>query len=124
MAGRKTSIKALLLNQDFVRGIGNIYADESLFRAGIHPRARAGRLSKERARKLYGAVREVLVEAIEAGGSSISDYVDAEGRKGFFQISHRVYGREGEACTACGAPVKRVVVAQRSSHFCPHCQKR
>jgi formamidopyrimidine-DNA glycosylase len=124
MRGRQTSIKALLLNQDFVRGIGNIYADESLFRAGIHPKAVAGRLRKDRVRKLYDAVREVLAEAIEAGGSSISDYVDAEGRKGFFQISHRVYGREGGACTACGAAVRRIQVAQRSSHFCPKCQHR
>jgi formamidopyrimidine-DNA glycosylase len=122
--GRRTSVKALLLNQDFVRGIGNIYADESLFRAGIHPKALAARLRKDRVRKLYDSVREVLAEAIEAGGSSISDYVDAEGRKGFFQISHRVYGREGEPCTFCQTPVRRDVVAQRGTHFCPRCQKR
>jgi len=122
--GRKTSIKALLLNQDFVRGIGNIYADESLFRAGIHPRATAGRLSKDRTRRLYQAVREVLTEAIAAGGSSISDYVDAEGRRGWFQIRHRVYGRAGEPCLACGTPIRRIVVGQRGSHFCPRCQRR
>jgi formamidopyrimidine-DNA glycosylase len=124
MKGRKTSVKALLLNQKFVRGVGNIYADESLFRAGIHPMAIAGRLKRERVRKLHEAVVEVLKEAIEAGGSSISDYVDAEGRKGFFQLSHRVYGRTGEKCVTCGTPIRRVVVAQRSSHFCPKCQKR
>ena len=124
MAGRKTSIKALLLNQQFVRGIGNIYADESLFRAGIHPEARAGRLRKDRVRKLYDAIHAVLTEAIAAGGSSISDYVDGEGRKGFFQISHRVYQRTDEACVVCGTPVRRMLVAQRSSHFCPKCQKR
>jgi formamidopyrimidine-DNA glycosylase len=124
MRGRRTSIKALLLNQDFVRGVGNIYADESLFRAGVHPKAVAGRLGKARARRLYDAMREVLAEAIEAGGSSISDYVDAEGRAGFFQIRHRVYGREGEPCVACGAPVRRIVVAQRSAHFCARCQRR
>jgi formamidopyrimidine-DNA glycosylase len=124
MRGRQTSIKALLLNQDFVRGIGNIYADESLFRARIHPKAVAGRLRRDRARRLYDAVREVLSEAIEAGGSSISDYVDAEGRKGWFQINHRVYGRAGEPCTACGKPIRRIVVAQRSSHFCSQCQHR
>ena len=124
MKGRKTSIKALLLNQQFVRGVGNIYADESLFRAGIHPEARAGRLRKERVRGLYDAIRAVLTEAIAAGGSSISDYVDAEGRKGFFQISHRVYQRTGEPCVVCGTPVRRILVAQRSSHFCPRCQKR
>ena len=120
----KTRIKALLLNQLFLRGVGNIYADEALFRAGIHPLAIAGRLRGERARKLYGAIREVLSEAIEAGGSSISDYVDAEGRKGFFQFSHRVYQRTGEPCVKCGTKIRRVVVTQRSSHFCPKCQRR
>jgi len=121
---RKTRIKALLLNQDFLRGIGNIYADEALFRAGIHPLALAHRIRADRARRLYDAIRAVLTEAIEAGGSSISDYVDAEGRKGFFQFSHRVYQRTGEPCLTCGARVRRVLVAQRSSHFCPKCQKR
>ncbi|HEX3880381.1 MAG TPA: bifunctional DNA-formamidopyrimidine glycosylase/DNA-(apurinic or apyrimidinic site) lyase [Bryobacteraceae bacterium] len=124
MKGRRTSIKALLLNQTFLRGIGNIYADESLFRAGIHPQTIAARLRPERARKLHAAIREVLAEAIEAGGSSISDYVDAEGRKGFFQLQHRVYQRTGESCVNCGAAIKRAVIAQRSSHFCPRCQKR
>ena len=75
-------------------------------------------------RKLYDAIIAVLTEAIEAGGSSISDYVDAEGRKGFFQISHRVYQRTGEPCTACGRPIQKVIVTQRSSHFCAKCQKR
>ena len=121
---RKTSIKALLLNQDFLRGIGNIYADEALFRAGIHPMAIASRVRGDRARRLYDAVVAVLSEAIEAGGSSISDYVDAEGRKGFFQFSHRVYQHTGEPCVTCGARIRRVLVAQRSSHFCPKCQKR
>jgi formamidopyrimidine-DNA glycosylase len=121
---RKTSVKALLLNQAFVRGIGNIYADEALFRAGIHPRAIAARLRADRARKLHAAIVEVLSQAIEAGGSSISDYVDAQGRKGFFQFQHRVYQRTDEPCLTCGAAVKRLLVAQRSSHFCPRCQKR
>jgi formamidopyrimidine-DNA glycosylase len=120
----KTRIKALLLNQRFVRGIGNIYADEALFRAGIHPMAMAHRLRFGRAEKLHGAIVEVLTEAIAAGGSSISDYVDAQGRKGFFQFSHRVYQRTGEPCVQCGASIRRVLVAQRSSHFCPNCQKR
>ena len=87
-----------------MRGVGNIYADEALFRAGIHPLALAQRISRDRARKLYDAMIAVLTEAIAAGGSSISDYVDAEGRKGFFQISHRVYQRTGEPCTACRTP--------------------
>ncbi len=124
LPGRKTRIKALLLNQKFLRGIGNIYADEALFRAGIHPEARASRIRGERARRLHQAIVEVLTEAIEAGGSSISDYVDAQGRKGFFQFQHRVYQRTGEPCVTCGAKVRRVLVAQRSSHFCPKCQKR
>jgi formamidopyrimidine-DNA glycosylase len=121
---RKTKIKALLLNQDFLRGIGNIYADESLFRARIHPLAIASRLRGDRPRRLYDAIGQVLREAIAAGGSSISDYVDAEGRKGFFQVQHRVYQRAGEPCLTCGRPIRRVLVAQRSSHYCPHCQKR
>ncbi|MBZ5623990.1 MAG: bifunctional DNA-formamidopyrimidine glycosylase/DNA-(apurinic or apyrimidinic site) lyase [Acidobacteriia bacterium] len=121
---RKTRIKALLLNQAFVRGIGNIYADEALFRAGIHPLAMASRLRGERPRRLFDAIVAVLTEAIAAGGSSISDYVDAQGRKGFFQLSHRVYQRTGEPCVTCHTPIHRVLVSQRSSHFCPKCQKR
>src|SRR5215471_17233852 len=121
---RHTRIKALLLNQSFLRGIGNIYADEALFRAGIHPLALAARIRGERARRLHEAIHAVLTEAIEAGGSSISDYVDAEGRKGFFQFQHRVYQRTGEPCVTCRTPIRRVLVAQRSSHFCPKCQKR
>ena len=121
---RKTRIKALLLNQTFVRGVGNIYADEALFRAGIHPLAVACRLRGKRPRRLFDAVVAVLTEAIAAGGSSISDYVDAQGRKGFFQLSHRVYQRTGEPCLECKTPIRRVLVAQRSSHFCPKCQKR
>jgi formamidopyrimidine-DNA glycosylase len=121
---RKARIKPLLLNQSFLAGVGNIYADESLFAAGIHPLASAAKLSAPRAAKLHQAIREILSAAIEAGGSSVSDYVDAEGRKGWFQVNHRVYGREGEPCVNCGTPIRRIVVAQRSSHFCPKCQKR
>jgi formamidopyrimidine-DNA glycosylase len=121
---RKTRIKALLLNQEFLRGLGNIYADEALFRAGIHPLAIASRLRGERARRLHEGMVAVLGEAIAAGGSSISDYVDAQGRKGFFQMEHRVYQRTGEPCVACGTAIRRIPVAQRSSHFCPKCQKR
>lgn len=124
LKNRKTRIKALLLNQTFLRGVGNIYADEALFRAGIHPEAIASKIRGERARRLHGAIVEVLTQAIEAGGSSISDYVDAQGRKGFFQFDHRVYQRTGEPCVSCGAKVRRVLIAQRSSHFCPSCQKR
>jgi formamidopyrimidine-DNA glycosylase len=121
--GRKTPIKSALLNQKLLRGVGNIYADESLFRAGIRPRRRASSISKEHLRKLFLSVKEVLQEAIALGGSSISDYVDADGEEGFFQLQHRVYGREGEPCLVCKTPIKRVVIAGRSSHYCPKCQK-
>jgi formamidopyrimidine-DNA glycosylase len=121
--GRKTPIKSALLNQKLLRGVGNIYADESLFRAGIRPRRRAASLTKEDLHRLYLAVREVLKEAIALGGSSVSNYVDADGEEGFFQLQHRVYGREGEPCLVCKASIKRVVIAGRSSHYCPTCQK-
>jgi formamidopyrimidine-DNA glycosylase len=121
--GRKTPIKSALLNQKLLRGVGNIYADESLFRAGIRPRRRAVSLTRNELSRLYSAIREVLREAIELGGSSISDYVDADGEEGFFQLQHRVYGREGEPCLVCKTPIKRVVIAGRSSHYCAKCQK-
>jgi formamidopyrimidine-DNA glycosylase len=120
---RKTPIKSALLNQKLLSGVGNIYADESLFRAGVRPRRRAATLTRAELSKLHFALQEVLREAIALGGSSLSDYVDAEGREGFFQLQHRVYGREGEVCLVCGTPIKRVVIAGRSSHYCPHCQK-
>src|SRR4051812_6688262 len=121
--GRKTPIKSALLNQKLLRGVGNIYADESLFRAGLRPRRRASSITREQLRKLFLSIQEVLKEAIALGGSSVSDYVNAEGEEGFFQLQHRVYGREGEACLVCKTPVKRVVIAGRSSHYCPKCQK-
>lgn len=121
--GRKLSIKAALLNQSLLHGVGNIYADESLFRAGIRPGRIAGRLDRERLLRLREGLRTVLQAAIRAGGSSVSDYVDADGVRGFFQVEHRVYGREGEPCLVCGTPIRRVVLAGRSTHFCPHCQR-
>ena len=121
---RKARIKSVLLDQHFIRGVGNIYADEALFRAGIHPLAIAARLRRDRVQRLHAAVVEVLTEAIAKGGSSISDYVDAEGRKGFFQLEHRVYQRTGEPCVNCGAPIRRTLVAQRGTHYCPKCQRR
>ena len=116
--GRKTPIKSALLNQKLLSGVGNIYADESLFRAGVRP-PQGSSLTQEQLRKLFLAVQTVLKEAIAAGGSSISDYVDADGEKGFFQIQHRVYGREGEACLVCKTPVKRIVIAGRSHIIVP-----
>jgi len=121
--GRKTPIKSALLNQKLLRGVGNIYANESLFRAGIRPRRRASTLTREQLERLYVAVQEVLKEAIALGGSSVSDYVDADGEEGFFQLQHRVYGREGELCLVCKTPIKRIVLIGRSSHYCPNCQK-
>ena len=121
--GRKTPIKSALLNQGLLSGVGNIYADESLFRAGVRPRRRAASLKSEDLRRLYLSVQEVLKEAIALGGSSVSDYVDAEGNEGFFQLEHRVYAREGEPCLVCKTPIKRIVIAGRSSHYCPKCQK-
>ena len=121
--GRKTPIKSALLNQKLLRGVGNIYADESLFRAGIRPRRRAAAVTRQEFSKLHHSVRDVLLEAIALGGSSVSDYVDADGEEGFFQLEHRVYGREGEPCRVCGAAIRRVVLAGRSSHYCLKCQK-
>jgi len=121
--GRKTPIKSALLNQKLLSGVGNIYADEALYRAKLRPRRRAASLSAEELRLLHKGLKQVLQEAIRLGGSSISDYVDSEGQEGFFQLKHRVYGREGEPCRKCRAPIKRVVIAGRSSHYCPTCQK-
>ena len=121
---KKTRVKALLLNQAFLAGLGNIYVDEILFQAGIHPLAHASRLSAVRAAKLHEAMVETLRLAIEHRGSSISDYVDAEGNRGDFQTLHRVYGRDGEPCTVCGAAIKKAVVAGRGTHYCPVCQRR
>jgi formamidopyrimidine-DNA glycosylase len=121
--GRKTPIKSALLNQKLLRGVGNIYADESLFRTGIRPRRRASTITRDQLGRLLSSVKEVLREAIALGGSSISDYVDADGEEGFFQLKHRVYGREGESCLVCKTPIKRIVIGGRSSHYCPKCQK-
>ena len=121
--GRNTPIKSALLNQKLLRGVGNIYADESLFRAGIRPRRRVTTIPRPKLEALYAAIQEVLKEAIALGGSSISDYVDADGEEGFFQLQHRVYGREGEPCLVCKTAIKRTVIVGRSSHYCPKCQK-
>ena len=121
---RKAQVKAVLLNQGFVAGIGNIYADEALYRAGIHPRMDSAKISKPRARRLFDSIQEVLAAAIAAKGSSISDYVDSEGNKGSFQHEHLVYRRMGEPCGKCGVLIKRTLVAQRGTHYCPKCQKK
>jgi formamidopyrimidine-DNA glycosylase len=120
--GRKTPIKAALLNQSLLHGVGNIYADESLFRAGIRPRRQAGRLTRAELLRLRGELIVVLEHAIKLGGSSVSDYVDADGVRGFFQLEHKVYGRAGEVCKDCGAALKKIVVGGRTTVYCPVCQ--
>jgi formamidopyrimidine-DNA glycosylase len=119
---RRTSIKAALLNQNLLHGVGNIYADESLFRAKIRPRRMAARLTKQELDRLHGSVQKVLREAIRLGGSSVSDYVDAAGERGFFQLRHYVYMRTGQPCLVCGTPIRRIVLAGRGTHYCPVCQ--
>jgi len=121
--GRKTPIKSALLNQKLLSGVGNIYADEALFRGGIRPRRRAASLTRDELHRLHISLKRVLKQAIRLGGSSVSDYVDADGAEGFFQLKHRVYGREAKPCLVCKTPIKRVVIAGRSSHYCPKCQK-
>lgn len=116
-------IKPLLLNQSFIGGVGNIYADEALFAARIHPRAIASRLSKKRAEELYIHLTGILTAAIQLRGSSISDYVDADGERGTFQQHHNVYGRAAEPCPSCGTSIRRIVLGQRGTHYCPHCQR-
>ena len=120
--GRKLVIKAALLNQTLLTGVGNIYADESLFRAGIRPRRRAGRLTKAELERLRLGLLAVLEHAIRMGGSSVSDYVDADGVRGFFQLEHCVYLRTGQPCRQCGTTIRRIVVAGRGTHYCPQCQ--
>ena len=119
---RHSRIKALLLDQTVLRGVGNIYADESLWRAKIHPARLGSSLSKEQAAHLRRALQHVLKRAILMRGSSISDFVDADGEPGDYQQHHQAYGREGKKCHSCGALIRRAVIAGRSSHFCPRCQ--
>jgi formamidopyrimidine-DNA glycosylase len=119
---RRTRIKAFLLDQKALRGVGNIYADESLWRAKIHPERLAANLSAQELANLHRAMRQILQSAIELGGSSISDFLDAEGKRGSYQLRHRAYGREGKKCSRCRTPIERIIVAGRSSHFCPQCQ--
>ena len=123
LADRRARIKALLLDQRVFRGIGNIYADESLWQARIHPARLAARLNVEELKRLRSAIRTVLRKAISLRGSSISDFRDANGEPGEYQNHHRVYGREGKPCPRCGTPILRIIVAGRSSYFCPQCQR-
>ncbi len=124
MRGRTGAIKSWLMNQNLVAGLGNIYADEALFEACIHPLAQPGRVSARKARQLYKAVRKVLARAVRLGGTTFSDYLDIEGRPGEFLEKLRVYQHTGEACGRCGHTIRRIVIGGRSSHFCPRCQPR
>ncbi|MCP4229828.1 MAG: DNA-formamidopyrimidine glycosylase [bacterium] len=121
--GRTAPIKPLLLDQRIVAGIGNIYADEALFKAGVHPLTRADKLTADDLKKLYRAVAAVLEHAIELGGSTISTYAQVDGSTGYFQIKHRVYGKAGEPCPECGAVIEKLKIRGRSSYVCPNCQR-
>lgn len=121
--GLRTPIKQALMDGHRVVGVGNIYASESLFRARIHPLAPAGTVGPRRIQRLVAAVRETLQAAIAAGGSSLRDFVGGDGRKGYFQQDYFVYGREGLPCRVCASSIRRVVCGQRSTFFCPRCQR-
>jgi formamidopyrimidine-DNA glycosylase len=123
VSSRRAAIKSLLLDQAVLAGVGNIYADEALFLAGVRPTRPGRRVSREETERIARAVRRVLRRSIATGGSSISDYVRPDGSDGAYQDERRVYGREGEACPRCEAKVRRIVIGQRSAHYCPRCQK-
>jgi formamidopyrimidine-DNA glycosylase len=124
LEGRRGPIKSWLLNQQFLSGVGNIYADEALFDARLHPLTPAGRLSRQAARRLHRAMKKVLDRAVALQGTSFRDYIDIEGRPGSYRTRLRVYQRTGEPCRRCRTPIRRLVIAGRSSHFCPRCQPR
>jgi formamidopyrimidine-DNA glycosylase len=122
--GRSASIKQVLLAADIVVGVGNIYASESLYRAGINPKLPARRLGRARCEQLVLAVREVLAEAIRVGGSTLRDFIGAEGAEGYFMLEAGVYDRAGQPCRVCRTPIRRVVQGQRATYYCPRCQRR
>jgi len=121
--GRNVSIKQFIMNSEVVVGVGNIYASESLFRAGINPKKAAGKLSKARYEKLVAAIKEVLAEAIQQGGTTLRDFHGADGKPGYFRIKLKVYDRAGEPCEVCGTPVRQFVQGQRATYYCPACQR-
>jgi formamidopyrimidine-DNA glycosylase len=123
LSKRKTKIKAVLLNQEFLVGLGNIYVDESLFSAGIHPERPASSLSDAEIERLYHSIKETLAEAVKSGGSSVRSYLNGEGEMGMFQLRIQVYGRKNEPCPRCGKAIERIVVAGRGTHVCTACQK-
>ena len=119
---RRIPIKAFIMDSHIVVGVGNIYASESLFWAGIHPERRAGKISDEEFQKLVKSIQKVLSSAIEQGGTTLRDYVNPEGKPGYFQQTLQVYGRRGEPCRECSTPIEHVKIGQRASYFCPRCQ--
>ncbi|WP_432697018.1 bifunctional DNA-formamidopyrimidine glycosylase/DNA-(apurinic or apyrimidinic site) lyase [Marinobacterium sp. YM272] len=121
--GRKTAIKTLIMNSQVVVGVGNIYANEALFQAGIDPRRAAGRISAARLETLVACIKQVLARAIEQGGTTLRDFVGGDGKPGYFKQELHVYGRAGESCTACGNILKEVRLGQRSTVYCPSCQR-
>jgi formamidopyrimidine-DNA glycosylase len=123
MHGRKLAVKALIMDAHVVVGVGNIYASESLFLAGIHPQRAAGRIGRARCERLVQTIKQVLTEAIAAGGTTLRDFVGGDGKPGYFAQELRVYGRNGEPCRACGAPIRQITTGQRSTYYCPRCQR-
>ena len=120
---RKLAIKSLLMDQSVVAGSGNIYSDEALFLAGVRPTRRAGRITRRECDRIAEGIQRVMRRSIETGGASISDFIGPDGRDGGYQDERRVYAREGERCHRCGGRIRRVVIGQRSTHFCPGCQR-
>lgn len=120
---RRARLKPLLLDQSFIAGLGNIYVDEALFQARLHPERSASSLSRGEIRRLHAAIQKTIRKAIEAGGASVRSYVNGEGEMGMFQLQISVYGRQGEPCPVCGNPIQRIVVAGRGTHICGHCQR-
>ncbi|WP_138495472.1 DNA-formamidopyrimidine glycosylase [Paenibacillus pinistramenti] len=123
LAGRKTKIKVALLNQEYIVGLGNIYVDEALFRAGIHPERPADSLNEAEWAALFDSIVSTLSEAVEAGGSSIKSYVNGQGEMGMFQHQLQIYGRKNESCYRCGGRIEKSVVGGRGTHYCPNCQR-
>ena len=121
--GLKAAIKTLLMDSHRIVGVGNIYASESLFRAGINPRCAAGKVSMPRMQRLVPAIQETLTAALKAGGSSLRDFIHSDGSSGYFQLEAFVYGREGEPCRVCGNTIKMIRQGQRATYYCPRCQK-
>ena len=117
------NIKAFLLDQNMIAGLGNIYVDEALFMAGIHPARSVSSLKKKEIEKLYEGIRKALSEGVKAGGATVRSYRNSEGEMGYFQLQIQVYGRKGEPCLVCGTPIERIVVAGRGTHICPKCQR-